>query len=642
MISLVFCWLWLQTPNQTPLETWATLIKARVTRHAAPIPPSQFNLDTQSQLVMQEYLLTIGQNGHPDAAKVILSYLSHPQLQSTALFAYGELGAPMQPLLNANIADKNRLFWWEALAKTATDQDDALLLQRWRKAVPSVQMKSLRFLYRRSHDGFKQAVLQKLEQRPSGNNGELFFYLFRNDVPISKALFLTQLANRDNNTQALLFLLRLAVPDADLGVVQALIVQTSASDWRVRVNAINALGTCKAAQGPQPSPFMSVVPRLLEDPNPNVVDATLTQLVQLNDPTLDQWLEPRLTGLSQAQKVVVLENMEGARKERYLYLIQNWLKTNSQWQLRQWITHKGPSKPTLVERWIEPSHKGLATLAYRVLTHPDNPSHRRRITNALSSNDPYLAGTAAAALADNPSIAGAYLPSINTLLRKTYPEPDFHYAVIDGLASLVPDADTRRRMLQQLQRHPDYLVRLKAVDAAQTVNFAQRRNLFNRPWKNAVPPEISYQAAQFAQGAAEPTWLIQTNRGDIRIQLRSSYAPITCANIVYLSKRKYFDKMPIHRVVPNFVIQAGDSRGDGSGGPGHTIPCEINTLRYQRGTVGMALAGKDTGGSQWFICHSAQPHLDGNYTVFGKVREGMSVVDRLEEGDTILRARIIE
>ena len=124
------------------------------------------------------------------------------------------------------------------------------------------------------------------------------------------------------------------------------------------------------------------------------------------------------------------------------------------------------------------------------------------------------------------------------------------------------------------------------------------------------------------------------------IDLYGYYAPITVANIVYLSKQGYFEQMPIHRVVPNFVMQAGDRRGDGSGGPGHTIPCEINPLRFQRGTVGMALAGKDTGGSQFFICHAPQPHLDGGYTIFGAVASGMDVVDLLEEGDRILKVSL--
>jgi cyclophilin family peptidyl-prolyl cis-trans isomerase len=88
-------------------------------------------------------------------------------------------------------------------------------------------------------------------------------------------------------------------------------------------------------------------------------------------------------------------------------------------------------------------------------------------------------------------------------------------------------------------------------------------------------------------------------------------------------------------VVPNFVIQDGDPRGDGNGGPGYQIRCEINQSPYGRGAVGMALSGKDTGGSQWFVTHAPQPHLDGGYTVFGNVISGMDVVDSIARGDVI-------
>jgi cyclophilin family peptidyl-prolyl cis-trans isomerase len=96
----------------------------------------------------------------------------------------------------------------------------------------------------------------------------------------------------------------------------------------------------------------------------------------------------------------------------------------------------------------------------------------------------------------------------------------------------------------------------------------------------------------------------------------------------------------IHRVVPDFVVQDGDPRGDGEGGPGYTLRDEINQRPYLRGTVGMALDWRDTGGSQFFITHSPQPHLDGRYTVFGYVVNGMEVVDRIEPRDVIRRVRV--
>ncbi|NNE66618.1 MAG: peptidylprolyl isomerase [Pyrinomonadaceae bacterium] len=139
------------------------------------------------------------------------------------------------------------------------------------------------------------------------------------------------------------------------------------------------------------------------------------------------------------------------------------------------------------------------------------------------------------------------------------------------------------------------------------------------------------------------TATVTTHAGRFRIILNPKEAPRTVDNFIHLARSGYFDGLAIHRVVPNFVVQDGDPRGDGSGGPGWHIRCEINQLPYERGVVGMALAGKDTGGSQWFVTHSPQPHLDGGYTVFGKVNEAdMKVVDKLARGDVIRSIEINE
>ena len=113
-------------------------------------------------------------------------------------------------------------------------------------------------------------------------------------------------------------------------------------------------------------------------------------------------------------------------------------------------------------------------------------------------------------------------------------------------------------------------------------------------------------------------------------------APQTVGNFLRLARDGYYDGNVVHRVVPNFVIQAGCPRGDGWGSPGYTIRCEINEHRYLTGTIGMALAGEDTGGSQFFITQSPQPRLDGKYTVFGQVVGVQDVVDQIMPGDEIL------
>ena len=144
-----------------------------------------------------------------------------------------------------------------------------------------------------------------------------------------------------------------------------------------------------------------------------------------------------------------------------------------------------------------------------------------------------------------------------------------------------------------------------------------------------------------AVGGRRPRARLVTERGALTIELFALDAPLTVHNFATLARRGYFKGTRFHRVVPNFVVQDGDPRGDGNGGPGYAIRDEFNRRRYTRGSIGMALSGPDTGGSQYFICHSAQPHLDGHYTVFGRIVGGEAILDRIVQGDQLLRVELL-
>jgi cyclophilin family peptidyl-prolyl cis-trans isomerase/HEAT repeat protein len=187
----------------------------------------------------------------------------------------------------------------------------------------------------------------------------------------------------------------------------------------------------------------------------------------------------------------------------------------------------------------------------------------------------------------------------------------------------------------------DMLIRRRAVallKANEAGDFSAR--LGQAATRNT--PEDYRRALSRRNGRVRAT--VTTDKGSFIIELLPEDAPLTVDNFVQLARRGYFDGTTFHRVVPNFVIQGGDPRGDGNGGPGYQIRCEINEVEYERGAVGMALSGKDTGGSQWFVTHSPQPHLDGGYTVFGRVETAASldVVDAIERGDKIQSITIAE
>ncbi|HLA99528.1 MAG TPA: peptidylprolyl isomerase [Anaerolineales bacterium] len=135
---------------------------------------------------------------------------------------------------------------------------------------------------------------------------------------------------------------------------------------------------------------------------------------------------------------------------------------------------------------------------------------------------------------------------------------------------------------------------------------------------------------------------IETPRGDIELELYSEYAPITVNNFVFLAQQGFYDGVTFHRVISNFVIQGGDPSGSGRGGPGYRFEDEVvgNPLKHGTGNISMANAGPNTNGSQFFITHSPQPHLDGKHTVFGKVVNGQQVVNAIHQGDQMIKVTI--
>ena len=135
---------------------------------------------------------------------------------------------------------------------------------------------------------------------------------------------------------------------------------------------------------------------------------------------------------------------------------------------------------------------------------------------------------------------------------------------------------------------------------------------------------------------------METSKGLIEIELYASAAPKTVNNFVFLTQEGFYDGVSFHRVIADFVIQGGDPTGTGTGGPGYRFEDEFdgNPHQHERGSLSMANAGPGTNGSQFFICHSPQPHLDGRHTVFGKVTEGLDVVDSIAQGDTMVTVTI--
>lgn len=196
-----------------------------------------------------------------------------------------------------------------------------------------------------------------------------------------------------------------------------------------------------------------------------------------------------------------------------------------------------------------------------------------------------------------------------------------------------------KQILQAGTLDRDHLVRRLAVELLRQQGAGDFANRIGTVQTDHTP---AYYLRLAQQVDRKIHAVIRTTKGTVQLMLFRQDAPATVESFVRLARKGYFNGISFHRVVPNFVVQGGDPRGSGDGGPGYQIRCEINTQPYRRGTLGMALSGKDTGGSQFFITHSPQPHLDGGYTVFGQVVRSQDVVDGISRGDRIRSVEIVE
>jgi cyclophilin family peptidyl-prolyl cis-trans isomerase len=190
-------------------------------------------------------------------------------------------------------------------------------------------------------------------------------------------------------------------------------------------------------------------------------------------------------------------------------------------------------------------------------------------------------------------------------------------------------------LLDEALTAPDHRIRRAAAGARRELTGQEVRGL------NLPDPERGLDADALAALGAEPELVLETDRGRLVVRLAPDQAPLTVLTVAELAAAGAYDGTRLHRVIGNFVVQGGDvGAGDGSGGPGYAIRSEFTQIPFLRGVLGMASSGKDTEGSQFFLTHSMQPHLDGGYTAFGWVTSGEEVLDALLEGHRILEARV--
>jgi cyclophilin family peptidyl-prolyl cis-trans isomerase/HEAT repeat protein len=416
----------------------------------------------------------------------------------------------------------------------------------------------------------------------------------------------------------------------------ALLEPSAKSGLEVSVQAVRALAQLNAAEAAEP------LVRLAGDPSthPNLRLEAIAALGAMHADAALQLVQDLVSSESPAMRSAALRAVAAIDQESFVFVLAS-LEPDRDWHVRSTLAGLLAQLPAEISLdrlrgMLQDDDKRVWPAVLGALVRLRAPGIDTILLEHLKEAD-FAVRASAAGLLEELKPAGAA-----EALRDAYKAglPDSASAArVAALEALTAyGADEANETLKLALADKDWSVRLRAAALLRTLDPASEAEEAIRPAPGQPP--APYDDPQLVAPEVSPRAFIETAHGTIEFELTVLDAPQTVRNFMNLARKGFFNGLQVHRVVPNFVVQDGDPRGDGRGGPGYSIRDELNDRPFLRGTVGMALGGPDSGGSQFFITHSPQPHLDGRYTVFGRVVKGMEVVDRISVGDVIQRIRV--
>jgi cyclophilin family peptidyl-prolyl cis-trans isomerase/HEAT repeat protein len=632
----------LRGANSGDLLTLTTDPEARIRRRAAlaigrvklaegiPALTSLLQSDAEPE-VRQMAAFAMGLIGDAAAAPALLTALTDgdPLIQGRAAEALGMIAhqpaaQPIVSMIAAHMA---------AGALTGINPDDMAFPKQ--PPAEAVRLGAYALVRLGSYDGLAGAFVGG-DGKPRSRWWPIAYALQRVNDPRAAGVLLDLFAGEGQLTRA--FAARGLAASKDQRALAPLLAAAEdvAQPVAVRIQAVRGIALLGDARGG------AVMRRLITSPrvDQNLQLEAITALAQLKDRGAVELLIDLVSAPWPAARAAALNALAKTDVDTFISAISG-LDPDAHWSVRAALA------TTLGDLGRERAQAPLTAMLrdqdQRVIPSVLNALAKIGAPNAaaeflarLKSDDPVVRGAAARGLATIKA-PNATAPLLEAITRA---QGDGLYiartAALDALTTLDPAAATTA--LQAALKDKDWAVRVRAAEDLKKLD----RTADVAAMRPAPPSNISDMAPIDTLVAPKysPQAYIDTSKGTIQFELAVLDAPRTVANFMALARRNYFRGVQLHRVVPDFVVQDGDPRGDGEGGPGYTIRDEINQRPYLRGTVGMALDWADTGGSQFFITHSPQPHLDGRYTVFGQVVSGMDVVDRLQQWDTIDRIRV--
>jgi HEAT repeat protein/cyclophilin family peptidyl-prolyl cis-trans isomerase len=614
--------------------------------------------------VRRRAALAIGRVGLPSGAAPLIARLQDPDADVRAMvaFALGLIGdaAAVEPLLTA-LGDPNALVKGRAAhalgligpdkaasAAPAIGTMVRALVESGAIATPpgddapamsaeadAVRRGLIALMTLRSYDGIATAVLDE-QGRPRSGWWPIAAALSR--VADDRAVpALTALVSSPSPYTASYALRGLGERKAVAAVPTLLPLLEVAREVhpQVRVSAVRAAGQLRDRRAIAPLLAMlrgKAVPQGLEL-------EILAALGALEADEAEPDLIDRLTVRSPFVRAAALRALSRVDVLSFTTVLSG-LDPDPDWRVRaslaDALTVLAPENATpMLERLLADKDARVLPAVLRAWSTLKLPGLETHLAAALTRDDIGVRSEAAS-IAGAQKIAALRQPLVAAYQRaRSDSSDDARWAALTALAALDPAA--ARAPMEETLADKDWALRLRAARWLVAQDASSDALTRIRPAPVTAAPDVYTSAIQ---PPYSPQIYLETAKGTVQLQLDVLDATLTTVNFMALARKGYFDGLQIHRVVPAFVVQDGDPRGDGSGGPGYSIRDELNDRPYLRGTVGMALSGPDTGGSQWFVTHAPQPHLEGRYTVFGQVVNGMEVVDALEVGDTITRIRV--
>ncbi|MBI5266783.1 MAG: peptidylprolyl isomerase [candidate division Zixibacteria bacterium] len=607
-------------------------------------------LQDDSPEIRARAALAIGRIGTPRTAEHLYQMLKDPSLDvaATAAFALGLTGdhSFARKLLDNAVDLPTSVAAWAVRSggrlvdSTMTDAGPAIASYLLHPAPEVREAACYALFYAKAKDAAAELTSFVKTESDSAARSAGLFTLARLGLDAGTPVFVDYLADSDPYLRALAVrgLASSKSPEAE----HYLEIALNDADKNVVAQVINSLGSHKT-----PSAAQRLGQRLTRETDEKLMLELFAALRKLNsDQGLSVARAHLATGSSANIIAAALPYLVSIEKDQAMLLIDSLMNGKPEAKIRAACAEAYglQSKVSVIPRLagiFADEDPDVRAAAFEQLWKLDTVNRAFYLNKALADPDYMLVVTAIDKIGGD--TLHNYLPKLRELIAKgASVDIDIRRSVVSALKSfIVPGLRDTAVMdiLIAAALDPEYVVRRDAVDIYQ--------EQFNEDhWKIVSPAATRFTERQIKAAidkyTENPLVTILTSKGEMEIELFFDTAPLTVLNFIELATNGFYDGLSFHRVVPNFVIQGGDPRGDGWGGPEYFIRCEYSNEKYLRGTVGIATSGKDTGGSQFFITLSPQPHLDSRYTVFGQVKTGMATADAIGKGDVIQKIIIQE